>query len=1121
MSSRNRLLVYVLFFVTGATALIYQVTWTRDLTLIFGASYQAVSIVLAAFMGGLALGGFVFGAVSDRSARPLRLYAFLELGVGIFALLLPLGFGAINAGYISIAKSIDGITPFLNLIRASFTFGAILIPTMCMGGSLPVLTRFLVRRNEEFGERVSMLYGINTLGAVAGTVLSGFLLLPWLGVFQTQIVAILINVFVGLIALFLDLKWRESSIVQLSQPQADSPVKTQPIEKRRSLQFAFWATAMCGMCALAFEVLWTRGLSIVMGTTTYSLTVMLAAFLSGIAIGGILNSFLFGNRFSVATRLGFILLLIGITSLSVTQLIPRLPEISLKINQSLYGHLEGVRPFTTLLVSYLIMLIPAILFGMAFPTAAEAREHLQRTVGKSVGDCVGLNTFGAILGALVAGFVLIPLLGLQDSMLWTSVFLMGYGIFLLCHELQFKIEHPRLAWIACFAGWITLISLPGQMSLWDYHLIGTFRNNAVEAFVQPDGTIDVKGGLGYSSLIYYREGKNSTVSVTQSSKQRSLLINGKSVATDSFRDIGLEKLMGHIPCLLHPNPQTGLVVGLGAGVTLGAAAIHPTMKQVQVVEIEPAVLDAARKFDYINNQALNNPKVSIEIQDGRNYLLTTNQTFDVITADPIHPWAAGSTYLYTTEYYSTAKARLNPDGIMCQWLPLYELSRENVKSIVRTFLAVFKHCMLWQTNLDMIVIGSDEPIQLDIEQLSLRIQHPTLHEDFLKTDINNVMEFLALFVTDTVGMKQFSQNAVINTDDNLYLEFSSPHSVGGKTTGTNLYEISQFRSTPMYLVEPMKEQSLTDLEKEWSKYQQVESKLLMTELTAISAGRREQAECYPELIAEVELLLGELPGYRRAKHLLSLHELSCGMSYLYRENPEIAVVYLQNAIEHYPDNALAYNELAKLLANQDQFEEAFEHVDRALASRPIFADGWITRGSLYEMQGDFQQAEECYVEALKIRPMYSNAHYKLGVLAVKMSRPNQAIFQFIQALEENPDFPDALFGLASTIFQQGEIENAKKYFDKVLQINPDHAKAHCGVGMYWQVKGELDKAIQSYRSAIEIEPEFPLVHYNLASALYTIGRYEEAKVHLEKAREQGYEVPEEFVQKLNETLSNN
>ncbi len=1125
MSKRNLVLVYFLFLCTGGTALIYQVTWTRDLTLIFGASYQAISIVLAAFMAGLALGGITFGLLCDRFSRPLKIYSLLECSVAVFALALPFALDGIDSIYIDLARRIDGVTPTLTFFRIFLSFGVILLPTVFMGGTLPILTRYMVRRNEDFSNRVSLLYGINTFGAVLGTFLSGFILLPAFGVRNTQLIAVVINLIIAGIAWYIDLKWKASLVPEKPVPSNISRLEISsedPSPPDRSYNLIFWGTAVCGMCALAFEVLWTRSLSISLGTTTYCFSIMLITFLTGIALGGFLRAIIPLKKYSLSIQFSFVLILLCISSMVVTQLIPSIPQISLEINQLIYGHLEGVRPLTLLSIGFLIMLVPTILFGMAFPMAAQARMELKNRWGQSVGDCVGLNTAGAIIGSLLAGFVLIPTLGLHRSMLWISILLGGYGILIVCDFLSHKIQHVWLAWAACFIGWIGLATIPQNLAAWDYHLLGTFRNNAGDAFVNSNDVANVKNKLSYSSLIFYREGQGSTVSVTQSKKQRSLLINGKSVATDGFRDIGLEKLMGHIPCLLHPNPKSALVIGLGAGVTLGAVNIYPTMEKVQLVEIEPVVLDAAELFNHVNNQALETPKLEIQIQDGRNYLKTTTQKFDVITADPIHPWAAGSTYLYTTEYYQIAKSRLNSGGIMCQWLPLYELSLDNVKSIMRTFTEVFKTCQLWQTNLDTIMVGSDSPLPLDIELLMNRLNSTNLSEDLLQIDITDVFSLLALFVTESDGMKTFSAGGVVNTDDNLYLEFSSPYNLGGKSTLTNLYTLSQFRVSPLHTVENIPQTYDNESFKQrWNAYQQVEYKLLIHELMSITAAPSPIPKCQPEIIGELETLLGRLPDYRKTKHLLSNYSLNCALSYMHSNDVDKAKEYFTKALDMYPSNARAHSELAMLLADQGNIENAVIHVERALAINAMNADPWIHRGTLHEMSAEFQKAEACYKQALKIRPSYSIAHYKLGVLFSKMKKTNHAFYQFMQSLRENPRFTEAFTGMATILFQQQKFSQAKQLFEDAIEIDPDNFKAHCGLGMFWQIQHDYSKAIYHYQKALEEQPEFALAHFNLAVVYHAANQLPKAKHHLEQAEQYGYVIPEEFRTKLDNAIPSN
>ncbi len=1114
------MIIYILFLITGGTGLIYQIAWTRDLTLVFGSSHQAVSIVLAAFMGGLALGGAVFGRWGERVARPLRLYAYLEFAVAVCAFLFPFAIAGLDAVYIEIARQLGGVTPSLALIRIVFSFAVLIAPTLFMGGTLPVLIRFLVQRREEFGGGVSMLYGINTLGAVIGTIVCGFFLLPALGVLRTEWLAGSINLLVAAAAYAIDRKQSLTSVKTiLSDELEEPPCANLNPQQVTTLKLTFWGTAVCGLSALALEALWTRGLSIALGTTTYSFTIMLASFLTGICLGSLLNSQPSIKWLPAPTRFCFILLLAGLSSFIVSQAIPSVPQISVQLHHTFGGRLSGFNPLTSFLVCYLILLIPATLFGMAFPTAAEARAELRRGLGRSVGDCLALNTLGAIVGALLAGFALVPLLGLQRSMLGISVLLGGYGILIASRILRERIDCGWLAWGFCVSAWIAVISLLFRATPWDLQLMGAFRNNAVAAFADSSGVVDVKRSLLFSDLVYYREGRSTTVSVTQSSRQRAILINGKSVASDSTRDISLEKMMGQIPCLLHPDPKSALVVGLGAGVTLGSVTIQPGMEHAQLVEIEPAVLGAAETFSYINNNVLHSPNLTVNIQDGRNFLRAANDTFDVITADPIHPWAAGSTYLYTTEYYEIAKARLNPGGIMCQWVPLYELSEENLKSIYLTFLEVFDYCQLWQTNLDSILVGSDDPLVVNIDRIAERIQHPRIAADLSHAAVTDVLSFLTLFVTGEDGLRLFCQDGILNTDDNLYLEFSSPLSVGGNTAGENHGFISALRSIPQTIVQNTSGEPVeADFIERWKELQKIEVELIVLELSTISSRQTDTPLCHPETIGALERLFNRAPEYERTRRLLSLYQTGCGVFYANQNNPEEAKRYLLEAIKNDPRSDRAHLEMANWLIQQKKWDEAVIHAEKTLALAPMNADAWITRGSLHEFKKEYEEAEVCFQKALVIRPSFAVALYNLGALHVKQQNLNQAVHYFIQTMRRNPEYVERITEAAGALLHEGFAESARELFEEAQSIKPDSPAGYLGMGLYWQIQKETAKALRLYTKALRIDPSNAPAHFYIASAYYEQGKYTQAKKHLDESIQLGFEVDPEYLDKIKKNL---
>jgi spermidine synthase len=808
------LFVSVLFLLSGATALVYQVAWTRNLSLIFGASHQAIAIVLSAFMAGLGLGGYWLGRRAERLRRPLRVYGLLEYGVALAALALPLLLSLVQRAYVDVAIRIEGVTWSLNALRLILAFALLLVPTFFMGGTLPVLTRAVVRGLGDFGPKLAWLYGINTAGAVVGAALAGFVLLPWLGLLRTQFVAIVANVTIATLAVVADARVRRA---RAPATAADSPMAAPSATRwatlpravdRRSvgrdgwaLRLAFWGTFVSGLCALALEVMWTRGIAMAIGTTTYSFTIMLCAFLVGITLGSAIHGLMPLRRLHETAHLGLVLLGIGISSAIVSQQIPRLPQLAVELNARFYGGSEGVRAASTLLVSFIVMLVPATFMGIAFPLAGRARARLRTSFGGSVGDIVGLNTLGGILGPLLAGFLLIPFLGLQRSMLLVCALDLGYGVLLLSAFAASRSTRPLLLTsLALPLAVVAAVALPAALPRWDLHTLGAFQNNVTLGYTNAAGVIDVRGQLASVQVLYYDEGRGATVSVAESNGFRAVLINGKSVATDYQTDLQHEYLLGHLPVLLHGDPRSVLVIGLGAGLTLGGVTAHPGIEQITLVEIEPAVVGAARVFEDLNGAALDDPRVHVVVQDGRNHLLTTRERYDVITADPIHPWAYGAASLYTREYYELIRRRLTEEGVMCQWMPIYELSEENLRSIVATFCDAFEYATLWQTAFDAVLIGSKVPIGVDLEALERRLRTPEVAMQLGRIGLADPLSFLAEFTMDDATLRAYAAGGILNRDDNLYLEFSSPLSIGDPTGGDNILKLDALRQNAASLV---------------------------------------------------------------------------------------------------------------------------------------------------------------------------------------------------------------------------------------------------------------------------------------------------------------------------------
>jgi len=813
-------LIYLMFFFSGAAALIYQVVWVRSLSLIFGGSHLAVTAVLTTFMAGLALGGYWIGRHADRVKKPLRLYGLLEIGVALFALLFVGLMKIYPSIYILFAQGKDSSPLYLSLVRIIFSVLALIIPTTLMGGTLPVLSRFVSGHPGRLKQSLAFLYGLNTLGAVLGASLSGFFFLRLYSVSITLGIAVAANTLIGLSCLWLQNSYPENIPPAPEVPTEKESPPTVPAEaasgtgKTEQLPYklVLWGIGVSGFCALGYEVLWTRVLSIVIGTSVYGFTTMLVAFLTGIALGskayGLMPSFAGARQQEgrgSAIGFGMVQILIGIAAIAVTIHLRHLPSHAHKLLayfESRGIFVENIRIWKNIFLAFSYMLIPAFLMGVAFPLAGKVHADYTRRIGRAVGQVLAFNTVGAILGAALSGFLMIHLFGIERSLQMLVTINIGFGVLVFASLL-----HRRaLNWgvVGVTVSMILFLAYnPEALKLWDMKYFAIYRNNHPDLYSTPEKT---KEAVENTDVLYYAEGLEATISVIRpKGGSQAVLVNGKVVATSLLEGQQCQYTLGHLPMLLHKNPENVLVVGLGTGMTLGATSVHPGVKKLILAEIAPSVIPAARTFQQYNHRVVDNPKLQVYFNDGRNFLLTTRERFDVITADPIHPWAQGASYLYTDEYFRMAAERLRPGGIMCQWLPLYELAIEDLRSVVRTFTGNFRYTLLWMTHYDTELIGSNSPIVINEAELEKRLAEPAIQQDLHHVQMGSAADFLSYFVMGTGGLKAFGQNGILNTDDNLYLEFSSPLAIGkGAETGKNIEALYKYRESILPYLQPEK-----------------------------------------------------------------------------------------------------------------------------------------------------------------------------------------------------------------------------------------------------------------------------------------------------------------------------
>ena len=860
-------LTYLLFFLSGAAALVYQVVWVRSLTLVFGGSHLAVTAVLSIFMGGLALGGYVAGSRVDRLRRPLRVYGLLELGIAASALVFAALTKLYPSVYVALAQGRDDATVYLTTVRMLFAIVALIVPTALMGATLPVLSRFVSRQPEDVRTQLAFLYGFNTLGSVCGAAVAGFFLLRVYGVSATTRVAVVANVLIGVVSLVVQSRV-QSTDPELPQSDSAAPDLVDSAGSAAEVGLPFrlvlWGIGVSGFCALGYEVLWTRVLTLAVGASVYGFTIILIAFLTGIAAG----SEMYGGTLRllrvadpaprrVAAWFGVTQIAIGVTALLVTVYLRSVPVNAVRLH-GLFPGTDGsfqARTWASFVLAFLYMIVPALFMGAAFPMAGDAIARHRRVIGRAVGDVLASNTVGAILGAAVSGLLLIHLLGIERSLELLTLLNVGIGMLVLA---SLRVRRPAvLAGAAVTVAAIALVGVSaGTPRLWNQKYFAIFRSNQPEAFRTPEM---VQEAADNTDVLFYSEGIESTVSVIQiKGGEKAFITNGRVEASSHLQAQQVQYTLGHLPMLLAPHREEVLVVGLGSGMTAGATTVHPGVRRVTLVEIEPQVLGVARTFREYNHDVLDDSKLNVIFNDGRNFLLTTNRTFDVITADPIHPWFRGAGSLYSSEYFHLAAAHLRPGGIIAQWLPLYELTPEDLASVVATFQRQFPHTMMWLTHYDSVLVGSNAPFAIDEAELERRIEEPAVAADLTRVAMGSASDLLAYFVMGTEGMRRFARNGALNTDDRPHLEFSAPFSIATSSVmAQNILAIAAHRESLLPWLKPRTDPAAADLQRQYCEQQLVAGRIADPVLAMFLADRTTD----PMFVAALHRLSLEHPSY--------------------------------------------------------------------------------------------------------------------------------------------------------------------------------------------------------------------------------------------------------------------
>ncbi len=780
--ARHLFLWLLLLAGSGCAALIYEIVWFQLLQLVIGASAVSLGLLLAIYMGGLALGSAALPRIAALRRHPMRLYALLELGIAVFAILALFGVPMIGRLYFARpASGLPGLV-FRGLIAAL----CLLPPTLLMGGSLPAIARW-VKTTPRGVSWLGLLYSSNIAGAVVGCLLAGFYLLRVHDMAVATYFAAGINLSVALVAWLLAA--RSPEWPPLEPETGDRP--------RRAPRAAliYTAIALSGFTALGAEIVWTRLLSLLLGPTVYTFSIILAVFLAGLWGGSAAGSFLARRlpepRLALAACQILLAAAIAWTAFIVTSVLPYWPVDP-------WLSLSPWFNFDLDLTRCLRAILPAtLLWGASFPLALAAAAGQREDPARLTGEVYAANTAGSIVGALAFSLLLIPTIGTRDSqrlLIWVaaaSALVALVSASALIRRTRTLLAAAAVAGFALLAWGLSagVSAIPWQAIAYGRRIAPILRglDVAFDADTKP---------------LFVGEGMNSSVVIAQRSDQRFFYVSGKSEASSAPVDMRLQRMMGHVPALLHRDPHSVLVVGFGAGVTAGSFVPYPGVQSIVVCELEPIIPPASGEFfARQNNNVLHDPRTRIVYDDARHYIATESGKFDVITTDPIHPWVKGTSTLYSREFYEMEKRHLNPGGVVAQWLPLYESDRETVTTELATFFAVFPNATVWSNYLngdgyDLVLLGRDDDSPIDVGAVQGRLEPPAISASLAEVEIHSAVDLLGAYAGRAPDLAPLLIGVPVNEDMNLRLQYLAGLGLNS-TRAAQLYrEILAYRKFP-------------------------------------------------------------------------------------------------------------------------------------------------------------------------------------------------------------------------------------------------------------------------------------------------------------------------------------
>ena len=1002
--------VLPLFLVSGTAGLIYEITWTRIFGEVFGNTVFAVSTVLTAFMLGLALGSWLVGRIADRIALPLKFFAYLELAIGSYALLLPSILSATDVFYRWFFHRFHPGFYSLSLIQFVLSVIILLLPTMLTGGTLPVLSRLWANSpgsqsdESHAGQSVGLLYAMNTFGAVAGGFLSGYVLIRILGVRNTVYLASAANLLAGFFALILSRFATEPLGIRHIRPvhrtrtkEGQHGISDQPDKKRR---LVLAAVAVAGCSALALEVLWTRILIFVLETSVYAFTCMLTCFILGIALGSFLCSRLPLRKIKKPVfTLGVIEFLVGLSVLLSIVLLRWLGLIDNFLLSKWGTRSLWQEAAIHFLDASLILLPPTILMGAAFPIAVETCARSSKNIGKRVGEVYACNTVGCTLGSFAAGFILIPLFGLRGSFLIVLAIqlLLAVTVIYFSEARRVTLGVPAII-VSAAAVLISVLGIPRDVFL---RTINTYYHRG--------------------KVLYMKDDATGTVTVHDlPDGDRLIAVDGVNVAGMDSMLRTTQKLQAYAPLLVHRHPTKVLQIGFGSGETSGIGLAFG-VDEYSIAEICPGVFEAWTFFEEINRGSYKDPKLRKIIMDGKNFVKLTDEKFDIIMNDSTYPGTTGSSAIYTFDHFKQCRERLRDGGVLSCWIPL-DLRPEDFAIIIRSFQAAMPYSSLWMVNNCLnkhaVLMGTLLPMQIDFQRIKELVDRPDIAADLSEMNIHSVYDFLDCFVVSQEGLRKIGGDGPLNTDDRPFLEFGA--SIKRDTDGCWMAVFGQI------------------CQNHYPAYQSV-----------VNRGPTEQEA------QQVRVLLEQ--------YFKGTHHALIGLLAILQGDPDVMTREFEMALKANPLDRDVQSCLDELSRETIALTKVVEQKPDEAPLRSRLAKRFL-------LLRDYERAVEQYDSFLELEPHNAAAWNNLGLCHSRLEQSEEAITAFNEAIQNDRRFVLAYVNLAREYEKRGDMAAVAQMLEKAVSACPDAQRPGiCDtLARSYFMQKKYDLALEILEKAIEL-----------------------------------------------------